>query len=93
LPTVQDEAKRVLVSPERQLGFSFIRFLPKNGGVRPIVNLKRKPTNYAAISVLDNEGPLFLAHPPRPFVFFSPRLLAAHRDQSTPGKPRAVVQR
>jgi hypothetical protein len=58
---MQDEAKRVLVSPERQLGFSFIRFLPKNGGVRPIVNLKRKPTNYAAISVLDNEGSLLLA--------------------------------
>jgi hypothetical protein len=52
----QEEAKRMLVSPERQLGFSFIRFLPKSGGVRPIVNLKRKPTNHATISVLDNEG-------------------------------------
>ncbi len=91
---MQDEAKRVLVSPERQLGFSFIRFLPKNGGVRPIVNLKRKPTNYAAISVLDNEGPLLLAsclRAPPGSDLFSSHLLAVHRDQSAPGKPRALV--
>jgi telomerase reverse transcriptase len=34
------EAKEIL--RQRKLGFSFVRLLPKDTGVRPIVNLRRK---------------------------------------------------
>lgn len=39
----------------RQLGYSHIRLLPKETGVRPIVNLTRKPKTGQAINkVLQN---------------------------------------
>jgi hypothetical protein len=37
---LQHEAEEML--RQRQLGFSFIRLLPKETGVRPIVNLRRR---------------------------------------------------
>ena len=39
----QDEAARVLGKPGRKLAFSHVRLLPKEQGVRPIVNLSHKP--------------------------------------------------
>ena len=40
--TGQEEAAQIL--RQRKLGFSFVRLLPKETGVRPIVNLRRKET-------------------------------------------------
>ena len=37
----QRDAKEIL--SQRKLGYSFVRLLPKEAGVRPIVNLKRAP--------------------------------------------------
>ncbi len=37
---LQDEVKAILAA--RDFGFSFVRLLPKDSGVRPIVNLRRK---------------------------------------------------
>jgi telomerase reverse transcriptase len=37
---LQSEAEEIL--RQRQLGFSFVRWLPKETGVRPIVNLRRR---------------------------------------------------
>jgi telomerase reverse transcriptase len=35
---------------QRRLGFSFVRLLPKDTGVRPIVNLRRRPrVKYATL--------------------------------------------
>lgn len=37
----QRDAKEIL--SQRKLGYSFVRLLPKEAGVRPIVNLRRAP--------------------------------------------------
>lgn len=37
---IQEEAAAIL--RQRKLGFSFVRLLPKETGVRPIVNLRRR---------------------------------------------------
>jgi telomerase reverse transcriptase len=37
---LKHEAEEIL--RQRKLGFSFVRLLPKDTGVRPIVNLRRK---------------------------------------------------
>lgn len=45
----QDDAGEIL--RQRKLGFSFVRLLPKDTGVRPIVNLrKRKAVNRVGLS-------------------------------------------
>lgn len=41
----QDEVVRVLGKPGRKLAFSHVRLLPKEQGVRPIVNLSHKPVS------------------------------------------------
>jgi telomerase reverse transcriptase len=48
---LQHEAEEIL--RQRQLGFSFIRLLPKETGVRPIVNLRRR-TNPKVCSPSEN---------------------------------------
>lgn len=40
ISSLQDEAASIL--RQRKLGFSFVRLLPKETGVRPIVNLRRR---------------------------------------------------
>jgi hypothetical protein len=40
----QQEAVEIL--RQRRLGFSFVRLLPKETGVRPIVNLRRRPSQH-----------------------------------------------
>ena len=42
LTLLQPDAKELL--RQRRLGFSFVRLLPKETGVRPIVNLRRRTT-------------------------------------------------
>lgn len=37
---------------QRGLGFSFVRLLPKETGVRPIINLRRKQTVGAVLQLL-----------------------------------------
>jgi hypothetical protein len=39
----QTDATAVLEAKGRQLSFSHVRLLPKEKGVRPVVNLSRKP--------------------------------------------------
>ncbi|OAV97524.1 hypothetical protein PTTG_25980 [Puccinia triticina 1-1 BBBD Race 1] len=49
--------EKILKNGKSQLGHSFLRLLPKNSGVRPIVNLKRKsssPTGLSNNSILQN---------------------------------------
>jgi len=51
LPTyfgIQSEAIELL--RQRKLGFSLVRLLPKDTGVRPIVNLRRRPTPKVRVS-------------------------------------------
>ncbi|KAF5391483.1 hypothetical protein D9757_002434 [Collybiopsis confluens] len=45
-----NEVQEVL--KQRELGFSYVRFLPKETGVRPIVNLRRKQTSMTGPQVL-----------------------------------------
>lgn len=54
----QHEAEEIL--RQRQLGFSFVRLLPKETGVRPIVNLRRR-TNPKVRPPKTNRG-ICLAH-------------------------------
>lgn len=48
--SIQDDARTILC--QRKLGFSFVRLLPKETGVRPIVNLRRKFSQRQVCSVL-----------------------------------------
>ena len=40
LMSIQEDAEEIL--RQRQLGYSFVRLLPKETGVRPIINLRRR---------------------------------------------------
>lgn len=52
-PPPQEQATSILKS--RQLGYSHVRLLPKDTGVRPIVNLRRKSsTKYSINQILQN---------------------------------------
>lgn len=55
---VQREAEEIL--RQRKLGFSFVRLLPKETGVRPIVNLRRRKVSSKVCNRLFpmHDGPL-----------------------------------
>lgn len=46
----KEEALAILNHPDRKLSFSHVRLLPKEKGVRPIVNLSRRPAHTSVTS-------------------------------------------
>jgi telomerase reverse transcriptase len=41
-PLSEADIRRLLLKPERKLGISYLRMMPKETGVRPITNLSRR---------------------------------------------------
>jgi hypothetical protein len=56
---IDQQTDAVEILRQRELGFSFVRLLPKETGVRPIVNLRRKLelTQRIEFQSLDKSGP------------------------------------